>query len=114
MDEQPSKRRGRPRKALPVCDDAEKAKSADHNDAGNGEVGAVGPTAQADAGGPGEGWDSFVDRVKAHFHADNRLRNVWHPDPREAIITTDNGNLNVFTGPHKGQLNNGEHVEIQG
>lgn len=55
-----------------------------------------------------------MDRVKAHFHADNRLRNVWHPDPREAIITTDNGNLNVFTGPHKGQLSNGEHVEIQG
>lgn len=52
--------------------------------------------------------------MRAHFQADNRLRNVWHPEPREAIITTENGNLNVFTGPYKGQLNCGEHVEIKG
>ena len=54
----------------------------------------------------------FVDRVKAAFAADPRLRSVWHPDPKEWLIVTDNGNLHVLQGERKGQLNTGEHVEI--
>jgi len=50
--------------------------------------------------------------VKAAFAADHRLRSVWHPDPKEWLIVTDNCTLHVLQGECKGQLNTGEHVEF--
>jgi hypothetical protein len=37
---------------------------------------------------------------------------VWHPDPVHNLVMCANGNINVFTGPYKGQLNTGDYIEI--
>jgi hypothetical protein len=112
MDEQPSKRRGRPRKTVDVPDPAAQTQAANHDHDGDRQVGEAGASAQANDGRPAESWVEFVDRVKAAFAADPRLRSVWHPEPAEWLIVTDNGNLHVLQGERKGQLNTGEHIEI--
>lgn len=110
MEEQPSKRRGRPRKSLDLPNAIEEGADASSIDSGDGEAGAVGATAPANTAGQGEGWLGFVDRVKACTH--DGLRHVYHPNPESELILRDNGNLNVFTGDIKGQLNTGEFIEI--
>lgn len=45
-------------------------------------------------------------------HSEPRLRNVWHPAPQQAMVVCANGNINVFEGPQRGQLNTGDFIEI--
>ena len=112
MDEQPSKRRGRPRKGLPVPDESAQGKGVDDVSDGNREAGRTGSEPQAHTSGAGQGWDEFVSRVTELFKTEPRLRNVWHPEPKTDIVVTDNGSINVFQGLYKGQLNTGEFVGL--
>ena len=110
MDEQPRKRLGRPRKVVDIPNAVEEGADASNNDIGNGQVSPVGDSAPANPVRQGEGWSGFVAGVMACKHPG--LRNVYHPNPETEIIIRDNGNLNVFVGDIKGQLNTGEFIEI--
>lgn len=112
MDGQPSKRPGRPRKALAVPNAAAEGEGADHNDAGDREAGPVGTAAQAEPVRQGESWAGFYERVRHLAHAEPRLRNVWHPAPEQTMVVCANGNINVFEGPQRGQLNTGEYIDV--
>lgn len=112
MDELPSPRRGRPRKALAVPNAAEEGESPSHNDDGDGQAGADRLAAQTDVVGHSESWPEFYERVRHLAHAEPRLRNVWHPTPGQGIVICANGNINVFEGPQRGQLNTGDFIEI--
>lgn len=110
MEELTSKRRGRPRKAVDVPDAIEEGADASSLDSGDGKAGAVGTATPAVDKGQGESWLGFVNRVNACTHAG--LRHVYHPAPESELILRDNGNLNVFVGDIKGQLNTGDFIEI--
>lgn len=110
MEEQPRKRLGRPRKSVDVPNAIEEGADALNDNAGNGQVGAVGDSASTVNVQQGEDWGSFLLRVDGCRNP--FLRNVFHPNPQASVIIRDNGNLNVFVGEIKGQLNTSDFIEI--
>lgn len=86
MEEQPSKRRGRPRKVVDVPDDGAEVQGAANADAGDGQAGEVGASAQADDGRARE-WLAFKSRViEAMGKRGRGFTEVTHPAPEEVEI----------------------------
>lgn len=50
--------------------------------------------------------------MRAMFYANPAIRNVFHPDPGHSLIHTERGNLNVFQGERKAQLQDGSFIEV--
>jgi len=110
MEEQPRKRQYRKRVPVDIPHAAEEGADAPDHNAGNGQVGPVGDRPPAVDVRQAEDWVQFLDRVSACKHPG--LRHVYHPKPEQEVILRDNGNLNVFVGEIKGQLNTSEFIEI--
>ena len=90
MEEQPSKRRGRPRKDVVVLADDAKVSPAPNHDAGHREAGDARPTAQADDAGSAQvgDWLAFVatvDRV-VNGAGHEYVSAAFHPSPMAAVI----------------------------
>ena len=93
MEEQPSKRRGRPRKSLDVPNAVEEGADASNDNNGNGQVSPVGDSAPAIDVRQGEEWDSFVAGIAAEtYRPGATIRVAYHPNPQAEIIQ---GNWNV-------------------
>lgn len=112
MEKQPRKGPGRPRKDLAVPNAAEEGQESPDNDTGDGKARSVGSAVQAEPVRQNESWDQFHERIRHLAHKEPRLRNVWHPDPVHNLVMCANGNINVFQGDYKGQLNTGVFIEI--
>lgn len=110
MEEQPSKRRGRPRKVMDVPEPIEEGEDASAIDAGIGETRTDRIEPSPDDVRQGESWLQFLDRVNACKN--KKLRHVFHPNPQHNLIHRESGNLNVFVGPIKGQLSTGEFIDL--
>ena len=89
MDQQPSKRRGRPPKSVGVPADVAQSEGQSANNAGDGQTGAVGTAAQTDADGSGS-WDSFSRRViEASKMRGRGFMAVSHPEPQADVIEAE-------------------------
>ena len=50
--------------------------------------------------------------MTAIAHSGVAIRNAWHPEPRHHMVITDRGNVNVWAGEVRGQLNTSEYIDI--
>ncbi len=113
MENIATKGRGRPRKVVPVPNAVGEGEESSSLNAGEWEVSGIGTDSPTNDVRPGEGWDSFVDRVKElHRTTGWQVRQVWHPKPLLSVIEHHNGSIVVTNGEPKAYLASGEYVEI--
>ena len=90
MEEQPSKRRGRPRKVVVRTDDGAEVQGATDQHDGNGQAGGDGHPAQANPAGQAEAgdWLTFVAKVDAFVctRGTDYVAAAIHPAPLAAVI----------------------------
>lgn len=103
MEEQPSKRRGRPRKHLDVPVPVEEGADASDLNDGIGQASGDGTPAQAIPEGKVDqlamSWADFQERIKQMTLGKHRteIRVAYHPQP-EAEIISGNWNVRVEVG----------------
>ena len=107
-------RRGRPRKAAPVPNNAGEGENAPHLDIRNGQAGETRSEAQAKPVRQGErvdfaGFVKFIKSINSHSY---RVSCVYHPDGGEIIHTDNLGNIRSEKGELGYQLNTGEIIRI--
>ena len=115
MDEQPSKRRGRPRKVVDLPASAPEGEDASSDNLGNGEAGGDRIESPAQYAGSAEGWMGFVDRLKAMTYHPNRIevRIAYHPAPKSELIIA-NWSIPVKEGPIGYSTADGEFHPVEG
>ena len=107
-------RRGRPRKAAPVPNNAGEGENASHVNIRDGETGGTRSEAQAEPLRPSEGVDfgkfvEFIKKINSHSY---RVSCVYHPEGGEVIQTDNLGNIRSEKGELGYQLNTGEIIRI--
>ena len=100
MDEQPSKRRGRPRKAMDIPNAVEEGADASSDDIGNGETGGNRPEVETVSMGQSQGMDflNFAKLIASQQTLHNGIRTAYHPSPESELIFTEKGNIIVLSG----------------
>ena len=100
MDEQPSKRQYRKRKAVGVPNAVEEGADASSNDIGNGETSGNRPEVETVSVGQSQGMDflSFAKLIASKQTLHNGIRIAYHPSPESELIFTEKGNIIVLSG----------------
>lgn len=112
MDEQPSKRRGRPRKTVDIPDAVEEGEDATNVNTGDGQIGETGTPARTEPEGSRKaiGWLELVELVKDKTRHDYRISCVIHPDANGLVNTEHMGSIRTLIGEPGYQLDTGEIV----
>ena len=116
MEEQPSKRRGRPRKVVVLpADDAKVSPAPDHDD-GNGQARSDGHPAQANAARPPEvsDWLMFIDAVDKAVRSNGHayVSAALYPSPVAPVIASEY-DVPVIVGEPAIRTKHGQILTIQ-
>lgn len=103
-----------PRKAVADAENSGQVQAGATDDLGNGDAGAGGTEAQANAGGAWKdlGFADFAILIGVKAH-EGQIAAVWHPDARGDTHQLPNGsNARLSVGPAAYQMADGQHIVL--